>query len=226
MPRFLDAILGLALTFVLSGCAATAPAAPPPVYVALGASDSVGIGAPDPARDGWVPQLQQRLPPGARLVNLGVSGAKIADAVQQQLPVAAEQRADLVTIWLAVNDFNARVPLDRYERDLDRLLTAVQATQPRRVLIGNIPALEQIPVYSVAGVSRQQLQADVARWNEVIARQAAHHGATLVDLHSGWTELAGHPEYVSGDGFHPSAAGYQRLADIFYTTLQQTGGLD
>lgn len=55
MPRFLDAILGLALTLVLSGCAATAPAAPPPVYVALGASDSVGIGAPDPARDGWVP---------------------------------------------------------------------------------------------------------------------------------------------------------------------------
>lgn len=226
MPRFLDAILGLALILVLSGCAATAPAAPPPVYVALGASDSVGIGAPDPARDGWVPQLQQRLPPGARLVNLGVSGAKIADAVQQQLPVAAEQRADLVTIWLAVNDFNARVPLDRYERDLDRLLTAVQATQPRRVLIGNIPALEQIPVYSVAGVSRQQLQADVARWNEVIARQAARHGATLVDLHDGWTELASHPEYVSGDGFHPSAAGYQRLADIFYTTLQQSGGLD
>lgn len=225
MRRFLHLILWLGLILSLSACAVSAPAAPPPLYVALGASDSVGIGAPDPARDGWVPQLQQRLPPGARLVNLGVSGAKIADAVQQQLPVAAEQRADLVTIWLAVNDFNARVPLDRYERDLDRLLPAVQATQPRRVLIGNIPALEQVPVYSVADMSRPQLQAEVARWNEVIARQAARHGATLVDLHSSWTELASHPEYVSGDGFHPSAAGYKAIADLYYQALQQSGGL-
>ncbi len=229
MRRFLHLILWLGLILSLSACAVSAPAAPPPLYVALGASDSVGIGAPDPARDGWVPQLQQRLPPGARLVNLGVSGARIADAVQQQLPVAAEQRPDLVTIWLAVNDFNARVPLDRYERDLDRLLTAVQATQPRRILIGNIPALEQLPVYGVTGVtdmSRPQVQAEVARWNEVIARQAVRHGATLVDLHSGWTELASHPEYISGDGFHPSAAGYQRLADVFYAALEASGGID
>ncbi len=226
MRHFLAVLIWFSLALLLSGCVAAAPATAPPVYLALGASDSVGVGAANPARDGWVPQLQQRLPPGTRLVNLGVSGAKIADAVQQQLPVAAEQHPDLVTIWLAVNDFNARVPLDRYERDLDRLLTAVQATQPRRVLIGNIPALEQVPVYSVADMSRPQLQAEVARWNEVIARQAARHGATLVDLHSSWTELASHPEYVSGDGFHPSAAGYQRLADVFYTALETSGGLD
>lgn len=226
MRHFLAVLIWFSLALLLSGCVAAAPATAPPVYLALGASDSVGVGAANPARDGWVPQLQQRLPPGTRLVNLGVSGAKIADAVQQQLPVAAEQHPDLVTIWLAVNDFNARVPLDRYERDLDRLLTAVQATQPRRVLIGNIPALEQVPVYNVADMSRPQLQAEVARWNEVIARQAARHGATLVDLHSSWTELASHPEYVSGDGFHPSAAGYQRLADVFYTALETSGGLD
>lgn len=226
MRHFLAVLIWFSLALLLSGCVAAAPATAPPVYLALGASDSVGVGAANPARDGWVPQLQQRLPPGTRLVNLGVSGAKIADAVQQQLPVAAEQHPDLVTIWLAVNDFNARVPLDRYERDLDRLLTAVQATQPRRVLIGNIPALEQVPVYNVADMSRPQLQAEVARWNEVIARQAARHGATLVDLHSSWTELASHPEYVSGDGFHPSTAGYQRLADVFYTALETSGGLD
>ena len=226
MGRFLWLILALSLIAALGGCAARSPADAPLVYVALGASDSVGVGAPDPARDGWVPQVQQRLPPGTRLVNLGVSGAKLSDAVQQQLPVAAEQRPNLVTIWLAVNDFNARVPLDRYEGDLDRLLTAVQASQPRRILIGNIPALEQIPVYSVSGVPRERLASEVARWNEAIARQAARHGAILVDLHSGWTELASHPEYVSGDGFHPSAAGYQRLADVFYATLQASGGLE
>jgi len=38
----------------------------------------------------------------------------------------------------------------------------------------------------------------------------------LVDLFAHWKELALHPEYISFDGFHPSANGYTRLAEIFY----------
>lgn len=217
-------VLSLTLAVVAAGCRASPPATPL-VYVALGASDGVGIGAPNPARDGWVPQLHQRLPPGTRLINLGVSGSKLREAIEQQLPIALEARPDLVTIWLTVNDLNARVNLDSYERDLDYLLTSIQATRPRRILIGNVPALEQLPLVSVPGVSPARLAPEIARWNEVIARQAARHGATLVDIHAGWTELANHPEYVSADGFHPSAAGYQRLAELFYATLQASGGL-
>jgi acyl-CoA thioesterase-1 len=55
----------------------------------------------------------------------------------------------------------------------------------------------------------------VDRWNSVIADTAARHGATLVDLYSRWQEVAQHPEYLSGDGFHPSSDGYQALADVF-----------
>jgi lysophospholipase L1-like esterase len=80
-------------------------------------------------------------------------------------------------------------------------------------------------VYTATDIPRGDLAAEVARWNAAIARQAERHGALLVDVHSQWTELAAHPEYVSADGFHPSAAGYQRLAELFYLTLQAGGGL-
>jgi lysophospholipase L1-like esterase len=42
----------------------------------------------------------------------------------------------------------------------------------------------------------------------------------LVDLYSGWAELAAHPDYISADGFHPSSAGYRRLADLVLDTLR------
>ena len=50
-------------------------------------------------------------------------------------------------------------------------------------------------------------------WNRAIEAIAHRNGATVVDLFSHWAELAAHPDLVSPDGFHPSSAGYARLAD-------------
>ncbi|MBI3966669.1 MAG: SGNH/GDSL hydrolase family protein [Chloroflexi bacterium] len=208
-------LLGILLTAAGCGRAADRPL----VYVALGASDSVGIGAANPHEQGWVARLHGRLPSGTRLVNLGVSGFTLAQAVEQSLPVAVAARPDVVTVWLAVNDLNARVSVEQYERDLDRLLGTLVDAGARRILVGNVPDLTRVPVYRSESVSPEELSKEVARWNAAISRQVARHGAVLVDLHDQWTELTAHPEYVSVDGFHPSAAGYERLAEVFYRAL-------
>jgi lysophospholipase L1-like esterase len=70
-----------------------------------------------------------------------------------------------VTVWLAVNDLNARVPLARYSAELISLLSG----------------------------PRQQTEAKV---------------------------LAARPQDISEDGFHPSATGYRRIADVFYLAAQ------
>ena len=61
---------------------------------------------------------------------------------------------------------------------------------------------------------------EVALWNLAIAESAARHGAVVVDLYTGWTELAGRPEYISRDGFHPSSRGHGRLADYVWRMMQ------
>jgi lysophospholipase L1-like esterase len=206
------------LAACLLALAACAPAAParPMTYVAVGASDAVGVGARDPDTEGWVPRFGARLGDDVHVVNLGVSGSTLAQALDEQLAPALDARPDVVTVWLAVNDLNARVELEQYARDLDRLLAKL-ATTRARVLIGNVPDLARLGVY--AGRDATSLRAEVDRWNQVIAATAERHGARVVDLHARWHELAEHPEYVAQDGFHPSSEGYARLAELFIESL-------
>ncbi|MCL6508171.1 MAG: hypothetical protein K6T59_14235, partial [Bryobacteraceae bacterium] len=72
---------------VANASPAAEPAAPF-TYVALGASDTVGVGTNDPTREGWVYVLSQHLPPATRVVNLGISGALLQTILQRQLPRA------------------------------------------------------------------------------------------------------------------------------------------
>lgn len=204
--------------FVLGGAACraasqAAPAAQPLTYVAIGASDSVGIGANSPTQESWPAVLHRKLPEGSRLVNLGVSGSLIHQAVEQQLPVAIDADPDLVTVWLAVNDYGARVPLSRYAADLDLLLSTLKEKSRAAILVGNIPDLGVLPV-----AARFDLQG-IDRWNAAITELCRRHSATVVDLGPVWSEVTEHPEYISSDGFHPSTVGYQRLADLFYASV-------
>ena len=195
-----------------SACSVRAQPAKPTTYVALGASDAVGVGARDSATEGWVPRFGARLGADVRVVNLGISGSTLSQALDEQLGPAVDAQPDIVTVWLAVNDLNARVPLQGYAADLDMLLGQLETTHAR-VLVGNVPDLGGLAAYR--GIDPRPLKAEVDRWNQVIADTVARHGATLVDLYSTWQEVAQHPEYLSADGFHPSSEGYQALADLF-----------
>jgi acyl-CoA thioesterase I len=198
---------------LVTGCSRPVSAAAPLTYVALGASDSVGIGAASPESEGWVSRLGGLLGQDVRVVNLGVNGSTIAQALREQLGPAVDARPDVVTIWLAVNDLNAGVPLQRYEADLDRLLGEM-SQEGRCVLVGNVPDLTQAPAY--ARSDTMALRAAIQQWNAVISRVAGRHDAAVVDLDSRWRELTERPELISADGFHPSSEGYARLAMVFF----------
>jgi len=210
--RFLAGGLGLAVALAGMACSARAQAPRPVTYVAIGASDAVGVGARDPETEGWVPRFGAQLGTNVRVINLGVSGSTLGQALDEQVGPALDAQPDVVTVWLAVNDLNARVPLDQYAAELDTLLTQLDGTRAR-VLVGNVPDLGRLAAYR--GIDPAPLQAEVDRWNNVIAETTARHGATLVDLYARWQEVAQHPEYLSADGFHPSSEGYQALAEVF-----------
>jgi lysophospholipase L1-like esterase len=182
--------------------------------VGIGASDTVGVGASDPAREGWVPRMAQLLGPGTRLRNLGVSGTLMHTAVRDQLPVAVREQPDLVTVWLAVNDLDAHTPLESYSVDLDTLLGTLARQTHAQVLVANVPNLVLLPKYQA--MDAELIGAEVGRWNVAIADAALRNDAQLVDLYAHWAELAQRPEYISADGFHPSSAGYARVAQLFF----------
>lgn len=217
------AALLLSLALLLTGCglgrSSTARAG---IYVALGASDAVGIGATRPAQDAWVPLLAAGLPGGTPVVNLGVSGATLTDVIAVQLPIAADAAPRWLTLWPGPNELRGGVPLGTFTAQLDQILATLRPAggTMRTMLVLNLPDLRALPAF--AGTDPVRLDRQVRDWNAAIAATVARHAdyAVLVDLYDGWGELAANPQYISGDGFHPSNAGYRRITDIVLATLR------
>lgn len=190
----------------------------PLTYVALGASDAAGVGVDYPARDGWVPVLARRLPQPTRLVNMGIPGIRLREALQVELPPTLDARPDLITVWLVVNDVLGGVQLEQYSADLNRLLSQLRAGTQARIALGNIPNAPEASRY--LGLPASERRVLTKAWNDAISDRAAAHGAVLVDLFTRWPLLE-HPEYIGSDGLHPTVAGYQTLADTFFQVLRE-----
>ncbi len=191
---------------------------PPLTYVALGASDAAGVGVEDPQRDSWVAVLARLLPQPTRLVNLGIPGVRLDEAIEVELPPALEARPNLITIWLVVNDLLAGVPLDQYAAHLDRMLRDLRAGATAHIAIGNVPDAPESLQY--LGMRATERRARTEGWNAAIAAAARTHGATLVDLNRRWP-LAQHPEYIGPDRLHPTVVGYRTLAETFLQVLRE-----
>src|SRR5438034_8871170 len=73
--------------FITTSAPTPSPTATPPPfrYVAIGASDTVGVGASDPRTGSWPARIAARLPAGADYVNLGVSGSLASQAATDQV---------------------------------------------------------------------------------------------------------------------------------------------
>src|SRR5437868_2880552 len=152
--RLLAAAILLALGVAVAGCGTDGTvrsgAATGPVYVAIGASESVGTGARNPSSEGWVPVLAGKMAAGTRLANLGIGGLRTHQALDQALPVAVDLQPSVVTVWLAVNDLTDGVPLASYRADLDTLLGTLARETHARVYVANIPDLTVLPAFQSA----------------------------------------------------------------------------
>ena len=224
------------LAFVAAGCAqslegsaghSTVPAAKqkdgaPITYVAIGASDTFGIGTEAPYSENWPTDLVALLGAGhIHLINLGIPSILIHDALSLELPVAVDAHPDLVTIWLGINDIAYHVPVNNFARDLDTLLSRLQASSPHvRIAIANIPDLTLLRYF--ATFDQQLLRQQIQEYNTAIANSVQRHHVILVDLTQQGYNLQNHPEYISDDGLHLTDPGYQQLAKLFYDALKMT----
>ena len=220
----LGAVIAVAAALALACTSEERPAAVEsvaPLYVAIGASDSVGTGARNPAEEGWVPVLHGKMPPGTRLANLGIGGLLTAQSLDQALPVALDLQPAVGTVWLGVNDYAGDVPLESYRADLDTLVGGLTRGTRATVYVANLPDLTLLPAFHEQ--NQVALRANVELWNAAIAGVVEANGAQLVDLYAGWSELRERREYISRDGLHPSTRGHRRLAELFWAAIQGRG---
>jgi acyl-CoA thioesterase-1 len=216
--------------------AARAAAVPSPspaagrTYVAVGASETVGVGADHPRTEAWPRVLHDTTLRRSTYVNLGVSGATVGEALAVQLPVALAAQPDVVTVWLAVNDLTHLVPVTAYEQQLRTLVHQLRRDGRTTVLVGNMPPVDRMPAYlaCLPGADATDVPCQlpvvpppavvrelVASYNAAIARVVQAEAAVPVDLSQG-RDLT---RLTSRDGFHPSTAGHRMVAAAFARAL-------
>ncbi len=237
----LAAVLVTVAALVTGGCSFARPdvlpppadSGPAPIYVAVGASETTGTGSDQPLRDGW-PRVLHRIamPAGSVMINMGVPGSTVAQAITEQLDVALDARPNLVTIWLNVNDMTRGASVADYERQLESLVRSLRRSVNTRVLVANTPPLDRLPAYQagrLVGLPPPEVVNHLtADYNAAIARVVQRTGTLLVDLHAtGMAARAAGTEasLVSRDGFHPSTAGHAAVAEAFAQVLRSSGPL-
>jgi acyl-CoA thioesterase-1 len=221
-PRGMLEGMSLALLAILLATAVRsgdASAASPFTYVALGDSLGAGFGARE---GGYADRLHRRLRgerPGAVLRNFSVNGATTADVLRGQLPRVASLHPSLATVEIGVNDLTHRVPLEQLTANYRQILRALRATGAV-VTAANLPDLALAP--AVPPFLRDEIDRRVREVNRRLAEVAAAEEVPLFDLYTVTrTNLPGHPEYFSADGFHPSDAGYERWAEMMWPLVRQ-----
>ncbi len=186
--------------------------------------------------------------PGTHIVNVGHSGWSSTDLIKGQngqpseLTEAIEAGPNIALVWIGSNDLwnlyeygpepmtadAEQQDLATYEANIDRVLhelTGHGATvfiallddqSMRPVVARPDPAGPAFPGTTAADLLR--MSAHVKGYNAAIRRSAARYGATTVDFYNStiFTDAA----TLYGDGNHPNAAGYDRVAQIWFAAVK------
>jgi lysophospholipase L1-like esterase len=220
----LVAALGLSAT-ALADAPASVSLRPPIRYAALGASDTVGVGSRAPTHENWTARIRAALPKDTVYERFARSGITLGQAVNAEVPRAIAFRPTLVTMWLSVNDALGRVPLPTYQKSLQATLERLTRETDAQVVLLNLPDLAALAPSHAPPQVRAQLRETVSAWNAAIAAAARPYGqrVLVVDLLPASKQLAQHAEWISADGFHPSPAGYQKLAEVTLEAMHRAG---
>jgi len=170
------------------------------LYVSMGDSAAQGVGASRPER-GYVGLLAERLRTTSgmpvRVVNLSMSGARISDVLERQLPLLRGHRPDLVTVAIGGNDlwgYDAHL----FASQVDRLTAAL----PVGAFIADVP-------YFMHG----HWERDARHATDAVTSSARSRGLTVVQLHEalrrqGWSAML---NQFAADWFHPERPRLPRL---------------
>src|SRR5829696_6949597 len=137
----------------------------PVVYVALGDSTGVGVGAVKGG--GYVARLFERVErvrPGSRLVNLCVSGATTGDVLRGQVGRVGEARPALVTVGIGINDLTRQATPEQFALNYEELAARLRAQTAAPVVVSDLPDVSHAP--AVPAFLREEARRRIRLFNE------------------------------------------------------------
>jgi acyl-CoA thioesterase-1 len=217
-----------------SSCAFTVTVTPPPRpprisatrFVAFG--DSITEGVISLAPYALIPSPPQSYPfkllnrlvarysdqtSAIQVLDEGVGGEGVARGLTRLPGVLAADRPEVLLLMEGVNDLNG-VGAPAIRTVVDALRSMVRVARGRGVQVFVATLLPQR-----AGAQRAYSVALIDPINAQIRAMASDEGAVLVDLYQGFGASA--DPWIGADGLHPTEAGMDRVAEIFFEALRE-----
>lgn len=181
-------------------------------YVALGDSSAQGIGASHPTK-GYVGLLAERIGQKSNrpvyVVNLSVTGARLKDIADYQIPKLKELELPsdtIVTLGIGSNnirDFSAQQFREEFEIIINSL--------PKQTVISDVPYF--------GGGRANAKEANAKSASQIIGEMVNNRGMELVRLHAATEQHDSWRNYAA-DFFHPNDRAYRIWADAFWGTIE------
>lgn len=185
----------------------------------LGDSTAYGVGVDDGAEAAASLIAKER---DEQVTNLAVSGATLAEVLDDQLPRVAALGPERVYLSVGANDVTHLTRVGSFADDYRTLIEGLPRGIEVVVLgvpdMGAPPRLAQ-PLRTIAGWRGRRLDGEVRR--AVAEADAGRDRITYVDIEgrTGPVFRRDPDRYFAADGYHPSADGYQRWADAVLATI-------
>jgi len=193
----------------------------PVVYVAIGDSTGLGLGARNGG--GYVDLLLARIQqthPGSRLINLSTGWATTADVLSQHMKRFPVEQVTLVTVSIGLNDLLQGVSDEQFAGNYEEIISLLEKTGAQ-LIVTNLPDISSAPM--LARFEREDLTRAVALFNKRIEEIAERHNVPVVNLYQlSSAVVPSYPDFFSTDGLHPSDAGYQFWAEAMWPTVEKT----
>jgi lysophospholipase L1-like esterase len=156
-------------------------------------------------------------------INRGVSGNKVTDLQKRWQTDTLDLQPDLLSILIGVNDLNANISADDYEKHYDQLLDQTTHALPSIRLVLCEPFGLPVGKYKD---NWNQRKADLAALQKIVQKLGDKYHATVVHLQTVFDEACkkAPADYWIWDGVHPTYSGQQLVANEWVRTVNASTG--
>ena len=158
--------------------------------------------------------------------NRGISGNTLLDLQGRWQADCLDLNPDMVTLLVGTNDVDkflsgkATLDMKQWEKDYRQLLDQLRTANPDVKIALGTPFVAQVGRIGSQD-NYQQRKALIAECATVVRRIASDYHATLLDYEKLFNELtAKNASYWIWDGIHPTAAGHQKMADLWLRAIK------
>ena len=152
--------------------------------------------------------------------NRGVSGNTVLDLEKRWQKDTLDLKPDILSILIGVNDKGRNVPLDQYEQTYDKLITQAKAANPKLKLV----LCEPFIVNHLTTTPQHGCpNATLVKYQEVVAKLAQKHGATLVHFQDALDKATARAPAIHWiwDDVHPTYSGHFILAEEWQRAVRE-----